>query len=189
MPAGETNAPDCGHYCNSDSCEAKIMISARRPPFFRLLPPLLVAALAACSSMPADHAPGQVSRLPADEAARVAVAAPPAMTLDDIIARQRSGAAPDAIVARLRETGTALRLSAADVRRLNQAKVPDSVIDFILNSERSAAQEACAGELSRRDRELQSRLLQRDQDCMLRCNSMYPPFYSPFFPRRHYWWH
>jgi hypothetical protein len=161
------------------------MTTPRRLPGLHRWLPLVAAMVAACSSMPADHAPGQVNRLPGQEAARIV--APPAMTLDDVVALQRKGTAPDAIVARMREAGAAFRLTTADVLRLNQAKVPDSVIDFILNTERSAAQEACAGELSRRDRELQSRLLQRDQDWMLRCNAMYPPFYSPFFPHRHYW--
>lgn len=156
-----------------------------RTPFRRLLLPLAVAVLAGCSTAPVEHTPGQVSRLPADAAARV-TPPPPALTLDDIIAAQRGGAAPEAIVARIRNANAAFRLSAADVLRLNQAKVPDSVIDFMLNAERSAAQEACAGELSRRDRELQLRLMQRDQDWMFRCNSMYPPF-SPFFPHRHFW--
>lgn len=104
------------------------------------------------------------------------------MTLDDLIALQRQGAAAPVIVDRLNETNSSFRLSTADVLRLNRAKVPDSVVDFILNKERSAAQEACAGELARRERELQSRLLQRDQDWSLRCNPMYQPFGSPFFP-------
>lgn len=158
----------------------------RRPSCLRRGVPFVAAALlAACSSMPADHAPGQVKRLPEREAA--GIVAPPAMTLDDVVALQGKGTAPGAIVARVREAGAAFRLTAADVLRLHQAKVPDSVIDFILNAERSAAQEACAGELSRRDRELRSRLLQQDQDWMFRCNALYPPFHSPFFPYRHYW--
>lgn len=162
------------------------MTTTRRLPCLRRWWPLVAATLAACSSLPADHAPGQVNRLSSQEATKIV--APPAMTLDDVVALQRKRAAPDAIVARMRDAGAAFRLTTADVLRLNQAKVPDSVIDFILNTERSAAQEACAGELSRRDRELQSRLQQRDQDWMFRCNAMYPPsFYSPFFPHRRYW--
>lgn len=150
---------------------------------------LWLAALAAgCSSLPENHAPGEVRRLPAEQAARLPVAPPP-LTLDDIVQMQRSGTSADAIVGRIRDTGSAYRLTTADILRLHQAKVPDNVIDFMLNAERSAAQEACAGELARRDRELQSRLLQRDQDWMFRCNAMYPPFYSPFFPHRYYWRH
>lgn len=150
---------------------------------------LLMAVLAAgCSSVPQTHTPGQVSRLPA---AQALPAPPPGMTLDDIIALQRQGAAAPVIVDRLNETNSSFRLSTADVLRLNRAKVPDSVVDFILNKERSAAQEACAGELARRDRELQSRLMQRDQDWGLRCGPLYQPFgspfYSPFFPHRFYW--
>lgn len=144
------------------------------------------ALLAGCSSMPEDHVPGRVERMPAQQATGLAPA--PTLTLADIEAMQKSGAAADAIVARIRDSGAAFRLTTADVLRLNRAKVPDSVIDFMLNAERSAAQENCAGELARRDRELQLRLQQRDQDWMLRCNAMYPPFYSPFFPHRRHWW-
>lgn len=148
---------------------------------------LLVALATGCSSVPETHTPGQVSRLPA---AQTLPAPPPGMTLDDIIALQRQGATAPAIVDRLNETNSSFRLSTADVLRLNRAKVPDSVVDFILNKERSAAQEACAGELARRDRELQSRLLQRDQDWSMRCGPLYQPFGSPFyspFPHRFYW--
>lgn len=156
----------------------------RVPAFPRWL--LLAVVLAAgCASLPEDHVPGQVARLPAQ-----ALPAPvPAMTLDDIVALQRAGNAPDVIVGRIRDVGASFRLTTADILRLDRAKVPASVIDFILNAERSAAQEACAGELVRRDRELQSRLLQRDQDWMFRCNTMYPPFPSPFYPHRYYWRH
>ena len=161
-------------------------MSARPLPVLRRC--LCLAALAAgCSSLPENHAPGQVHRLPAQQAAQLAPV--PALTLADVEAMQRKGMAPDAIVARIRDSGAAYRLTTADILRLHQAKLPDSVIDFMLNAERSAAQEACAGELARRDRELQSRLLQRDQDWNLRCNAMYPPFYSPFFPHRYYWRH
>lgn len=141
---------------------------------------------AGCSSLPEEHAPGRVERMPAQQAAALAPA--PTLTLADIEAMQKGGAAADAIVARIRDSGAGLRLTTADVLRLNRAKVPDSVIDFMLNAERSAAQESCAGELARRDRELQLRLQQRDQDWMFRCNAMYPPFYSPFYPYRRPWW-
>jgi len=153
-----------------------------------LLVCLPLAFLAAgCSSLPEEHAPGRVDRLSARQAARLPPPEP-AFTLADVEAMHKGGAAPDAIVARLRERGAAFRLTTADVLRLSRAGVPESVTDFMLNAERSAAQENCAGELARRDRELQLRLQQRDQDWMLRCNAMYPPFYSPFFPLRRYWW-
>lgn len=148
--------------------------------------PLAVMA-AGCSSLPDDHLPGRVDRLSAQQAARLPPPEP-TLALADIEAMQKGGAAPDAIVARIRERGTTFRLATADVLRLSRGGVPDSVIDFMLNAERSAAQENCAGELARRDRELQLRLQQHDQDWMLRCNAMYPPFYSPFFPHRRYWW-
>ena len=156
-----------------------------KPP--RFLPVWLsCAVLAGCASLPEDHAPGRVDRLPAKQAAALTPA--PTLTLADIEAMQKGGASADAIVARIRDSGASFRLTAADVLRLNRAKVPDSVVDFMLNAERSAAQENCAGELARLERDMQLRLRQRDQDWMFRCNAMYPPFPSPFFPHRRYWW-
>lgn len=146
----------------------------------------IAVALAACSSLPEDHAPGRVERMPGRQA--VAPAPTPTLTLADIEAMRKGGASAEAIVERIRDSGAGFRLTTADVLRLSRAGVPESVVDFMLNTERSAAQENCAGELARRDRELQLRLQQRDQDWMLRCNAMYPPFYSPFFPHRRYWW-
>ncbi len=149
--------------------------------------PLALMLVAGCSSLPEDHLPGRVDRLTTQQAARLPPPEP-ALALADIEAMQKGGSAPEAIVTRIRERGTTFRLATADVLRLSRAGVPDSVIDFMLNAERSAAQENCAGELARRERELQLRLQQRDQDWMLRCNAMYPPFYSPFFPYRRHWW-
>lgn len=154
-----------------------------------LLLPWLTPALlltAGCASLPEDHAPGRVDRLPGPQAAALAPA--PALTLADIEAMQKDGVAAEAIVARIRDRGATFRLSAADVLRLNRAKVPDSVIDFMLNAERSAAQENCAGELARIEREFRLRLTQREQDWRFRCDALYPPFHSPFYPYRRYWW-
>jgi hypothetical protein len=59
------------------------------------------------------------------------LSAPPPLTREEVIAMAKAGEAPPAIVARLRETGTVIPLSASDIVNLHQAGVPAEVLDHL----------------------------------------------------------
>lgn len=149
-----------------------------------LLALLTLTLTAACSSLPDQHSPGKVERLPAAEAAKSAPPAKPALTLEEISALHRSGVSNDGILAKLRESGATLRLSAADVLQLNRYGVPNSLIDALLEAERGAQRDACAGELNRLEQNAQLLLLRQRQEWMFRCQTLMPPLYPP-----HFFWH
>ncbi|MRR52024.1 MAG: hypothetical protein EG825_14115, partial [Rhodocyclaceae bacterium] len=88
----------------------------------RPLPAILLLATltAACSSLPDKHTPGKVERLSPQAAANTAPAPKAPLTLEDISALHRNGASPAEILAKLRESGTQLRLTAADILVLNR---------------------------------------------------------------------
>ncbi len=60
----------------------------------------------------------------------------PAPTLDQIIAMHQAGDSADKIIERIRNASYAVyRVNTADIVRLNQAGVPDKVIDYLRQTE------------------------------------------------------
>lgn len=152
-----------------------------RPLFLALLTLTLTAA---CSSLPDHHSPGKVERLPAEQAVKSAPPAKPALTLEDISALHRSGVSNDGILAKLRDSGTTLRLTAADILALNRYSVPNTLIDALMDVERSAQRDTCIGDLNRLEQNAQLLLLRQRQEWMFRCQTLMPPLYPP-----HLFWH
>jgi hypothetical protein len=56
---------------------------------------------------------------------------PPPLTRDDLVRMAKTGDSPQAIIDRLRDTGTVLALSASDIVRLHQSGVPHEVLDYL----------------------------------------------------------
>jgi len=159
-------------------------LNLSRPLFLALL---ILTLTAACSSLPDKHSPGKVERLAPETAELATKAAPtpkPALTLEDISALHRNGASSADILAKLRDTGTTLRLTAADILLLNRYGIPNTLIDALLDAERSAQRDVCIGDLNRLEQNAQLLLLRQRQEWMFRCQTMMP---SPFFPPPFFW--
>ena len=56
---------------------------------------------------------------------------PPMLTRDDVVRMSKAGESPQAIIDRLRETGTVIALSASDIVTLHQAGVSQEVLIFL----------------------------------------------------------
>ncbi len=84
---------------------------------------------------------------------------PPMLTRDDIVRMSKAGDPPQAIVDKLRDTGTVIPLSASDIVRLHQQGVSQEVLDYL--------QQAQIAEMRRRE-------------ALLYSMSPYP-FYSPYY--------
>lgn len=141
---------------------------------------LAALLLAGCAQMPDDHRPGHVER--AAGIATAAVPPPQPMTEEDVVTLARAGAPPEAIVARLQEARTVLRLTATQVVALHGRGVPVAVLDHMLAMERAADAARLAGEGASRDARCAEELRRLDQQWWLRCQMSYPPF--PHFPSR-----
>lgn len=89
---------------------------------------LLVLVLAGCATTNPPDGP-RLQRLSADEAQRIGLTLPKPVTLDEIVAMSQAGTAPEAIIRRIRETASVYRLTPLEIARLQEARVPQPVID------------------------------------------------------------
>lgn len=150
-----------------------------------VLAPLLFALLAACATPPAQRP--AVQRPPAREAPVSAAAPAPKVTLDDIVAMVKAGDSGDAIVNRIRNSASRIRLAAADVISLRDRGVPLGVIDQIMELERSAQQVDLAEQINQRDAACAEELRRHDQACIRQCNNWCGPYAPAWGPGFQFW--
>jgi hypothetical protein len=110
---------------------------------------LLTLLLAACAA--SGPQPGSVQRLSPEELARIRPEAKPVVGLEEIIARSKTGQTPEAIIARLQETGTIHVLSSAQIVELSRQGVDQKVIDYLAEVQEKARQATLATQLADRD--------------------------------------
>jgi hypothetical protein len=109
----------------------------------------VVLLLTACAS--SGPQPGSVQRLSPEELARIRPVARPVVGLEEIIARTKTGQTPEAIIARLRETGTVHVLSSAQIVDLSRQGVDQKVIDYLAEAQEKARQATLTTQLADRD--------------------------------------
>lgn len=154
-------------------------------------PLALLALLAAgCASTQAGHAPGKVERLTAEALEKILPRQEAKLSLDEIMAMVKAGAATETIIGRIRQTHSRYRLDAKEIVALHGAGVSEAVIDVMLETERQAVLEYSAEELYLRDEQHADDLRRLEQQCRLWCDLSCPtwgPYYGPFHPTP-YWW-
>jgi hypothetical protein len=122
---------------------------------------LMVIMLAACAAN--GPPPGSVQRLSPEELARIRPVAKPVVGLEEIIARTKTGATPEAIIARLAETGTVHVLSSAQIIELSRQGVDQKVIDYLAETQEKARQATLTTQLADRDAQAAAQLEQERQ--------------------------
>ena len=141
--------------------------------------------LAACAS--GGPPPGSVQRISPEELARIRPVAKPVVGLEEIIARSKTGATPDAIIARLAETGTVHVLTSAQIVELSRQGVDQKVLDYLAETQEKARQASLITQLADRDAQAAAALeqergrrlaLQRQYD-----NWQWGFAYGPWGPR------
>jgi hypothetical protein len=60
-----------------------------------------------------------------------ALSGPPPLTRENVVAMAKAGESPQAMIDKLRDTGTVLPMSASEILRLHQAGVPSEVLDYL----------------------------------------------------------
>lgn len=63
--------------------------------------------------------------------ATIGIGRPEPVTVDQVVAMSRSGQTTDAMLAKMRESGTVYRLSASQLAKLHDEGVPDAVLDYM----------------------------------------------------------
>ena len=63
--------------------------------------------------------------------ATLGIGGPEPVTVDQVVAMSRSGLPADAILERMRDSGTVYRLSASQLAKLHDDGVPDAVLDYM----------------------------------------------------------
>ena len=150
---------------------------------------LAVLLVVGCASTQTAQAPVKAERLSAEALERMMPRPEAKLSLDEIMAMGKSGAASEAILGRIRETHSRYRLSAKEIVALHGAGVPAAAIDAMLEAERQSVLESSAEELNRRDAQHAEELRRLDQQCRLWCNISCPawgPYCGPFHPAP-YW--
>lgn len=129
---------------------------------FRIVSALsVVLLLTACAS--SGPQPGSVQRLSPEELARIRPVARPVVGLEEIIARTKTGQTPEAIIARLRETGTVHVLPSAQIVDLSRQGVDQKVIDYLAEAQEKARQATLTTQLADRDAQAAAQLEQERQ--------------------------
>ena len=110
-----------------------------------------MSTLGGCAS-PQPGAPrGQVARLSPQDLARLTPPPNPKVPLGELIAWSQEKATPEAIIKRLRDTGTYYNLSPQQIVDLHQQGVAQSVIDYLVEAQEQARQATLLTQLADRD--------------------------------------
>lgn len=156
------------------------------PPYFSAVlqarSPLLLLAtglLSACVTT--QPPPSRLARLTALEAAQPVVTT--ALSFDDILALQQSGAALAAIVARVRERGGPVDFSPAQIVAAHQRGLSLPLLQALHEEREKAVHNAQAGKLAELDRQCAADL-ERERQRAISCPDPYWPhpygFWGPY---------
>ena len=122
---------------------------------FTLCLPLMLAAtliaLGGCASTQPGETRGQVARLSPQDLARLTPPPNPKVPLGELIGWSQEKATPEAIIKRLRDTGTFYNLSPQQIVDLHQQGVAQPVINHLVEAQEKARQATLLTELADRD--------------------------------------
>lgn len=136
--------------------------------------------LAGCASNPPE--PPQIQRISAEELEQLLPQAKPNLTLEDIVAMSRQGEAPEAIIAKIRETGSSYDLSPSQGLDLARQGVDPKVLDHIHAARDRALRDGMADEVNAR--ELKHR---QEVEALKRQLLMQPWGYGPYWGYDPFW--
>ena len=143
-------------------------------PFF--LPLLATVLLSACVTT--QPPPSRIARLAAAE--KVQSTLTTALSFDDILALQQSGATDEVIVARIRERGGPIDFSPSQIIAAHQRGLPLPLLQAIHEERERAVHNAQAGKLAELDR-LCAADLERERQRITPCP-------DPYWPRPYGFW-
>ncbi len=117
-------------------------------PLISLILATALAVFGGCASTPQS---GQITRLTAEDLARLTPPPNPKVPLSDVISLSAAGTQPDVLIKKLQDTGTFYNLSAQQIVDLSKQGVDQRVIDHLVDAQEKARQATLLTELADRD--------------------------------------
>jgi len=130
-----------------------------------LLPLAVTLAIAGCASAPAE--PPRIQRISAAELEAKLQPPAAALPLSEIVASAKQGITSDALIERIRASGSRYTLTATQVVELAREGVPLAVLDFLVAAERRAIFDDMAAEANRREEACRARSEEELRACRL----------------------
>lgn len=154
--------------------------------FVRWVVPLCVlsALLDGCATNQQKETPPQIERISAEELERLLPKPAPNLTYDDLVRLSREGAAPDAIIEKIKLSNSSYELTPSQTIDLSRQGVDAKVLDYIHSTRELTLREGCADELNKRDHDHKVEVDTLQRQLLLRTYPMYDPFWGPYPP---YW--
>jgi len=154
---------------------------------------LALALLPSCAGTPAapDGAAPKIERISPEELQRILPKPAPNLSLDEITSLSKQGAGAEAIIAKIRETGSRYDLTPSQMIELSKQGVDAKVLDAIHAAREQAMRDGVADEINRREKEHRQEVDKLQRQLLLR--PYCPYYYDPFWPhpygygRYHYW--
>ena len=125
---------------------------------------LLVLLLSACAA-PQNTISPRISRLPDEDMSRL-LPARPVLSLDDLLDMARSGASPEAIVSRLRQSGQRVDLTPAQIVEWHARGLPMPVLQALYEEREKALHNDLARQLVERDQQCSAEVMRERQRAM-----------------------
>lgn len=138
----------------------------------------MLLCLAGCATAPAapDSGPA-IARITPEELARLTPKPEAKLSTGELVRMSKDGATTDAIIARIKETGSRYDLGAAQLIELHAQGLSAEVLDYIQAARAQELRDRAAEEINQRERR-HAEELQREQQ--LRRDSIY--YYDPWRP-------
>ncbi len=153
-----------------------------------LLPGLLV--LAGCATTPAESP--HIQRISPEELERILPKPAPNLALEEIVRLSAAGESADAIIARIRESGSRYALTPSQAIELHRRGVDARVLDHMQAAHEQTLRDGFADEINRREREHRQKLdtVRRELRSHPRCDPFWPyPYWRhPCYHPRPWWW-
>ena len=103
----------------------------------------------------------------------------PKLPRSELVSLSKSGATPQAVIARIKHTGSRYALSASELISLRDQGVSTEVLDYLLSANEQALRDRMADEINQRERR-HAEELRREQE--LRRDSYYCDPWWPGYP-------
>ena len=150
---------------------------------------LMVAMLllAGCASTP--QPPPEIERITPEELEHLLPQPTAALSLQQIVQLSREGVPDDAMIEKIRQTGSSYRLLPSQAVELARQGVDVKVLDYIHTAQEQRLHAGCADEINKRElqhQEAQDKLRQQLlRQCQLYCD---PYWHYRYLPPGDYWW-
>jgi hypothetical protein len=142
----------------------------------------LVLVLTGCAGSP--QKPPQIERITGEALERLLPKPTPNLTTDEIVQLSKQGASPEAIIDKIRQSGSSYALLPSQYIDLAGRGVDPKVLDFMQSAHEQSLRDGCAEEINKREQAHRAECDALRQQLLSRPYCPYDPFWGPYPP---YW--